>query len=537
MNWHSTKRVVGQVLLGSVLAARAFAGDWYVDALNGVDNNNGVTPGTAWRSISHALTLIPGGGSVETIHIASGLYSHSSSGDSFPLVLRPNFQLIGEEGPANTVVDAGGATAITATNFSYTTGFGPNTRIEGLWLRNAAQALDLQDSFGMLSLSLVDLWITNVAETGIRIQAILGAISASAQVNVIAEDVVIDGCGKGVECGAGAGKAGHVGFAASFHRCRITHCGVGMKLWSYAFFYTAPVYVVLDRCWIGQTAGDGILVDHVGGPTHEVYCTAESSSIVGNGGAGFRAADPGNAHIARIEFESCTIGGNAHQGIVLMPGQITSGSRLRNCILHGNQDDLLTNSPIQASYDLIGDGDYAGTNGNIAADPLFFDPTRGEYRVRWGSPAIDAGDPALAGSLDLVGTARSIDGNLDLQVAPDIGAFEFEPLHRRGTPRPGARIGLELWGVSGASTTLFVSPSNLTGPQSTPFGQLFLDPTTSVMLATQSIPSNSILLVRRFLPSDASLIGTSLSFQALTSSALASSGSAYTNPISFVIQP
>jgi hypothetical protein len=67
-----------------------------------------------------------------------------------------------------------------------------------------------------------------------------------------------------------------------------------------------------------------------------------------------------------------------------------------------------------------------GTATNLAGDPLFADPSKGNFALQSASPLIDRGDPALvaAGQLDLAGSPRSVDGNLDCVVAPDMGAFE-----------------------------------------------------------------------------------------------------------------
>ncbi len=93
--------------------------------------------------------------------------------------------------------------------------------------------------------------------------------------------------------------------------------------------------------------------------------------------------------------------------------------------------------------------------GNLTGDPRFVDPTGGDYHLRAGSPAIDAGAPndlSLPADLDGISRVQSD--------APDLGAFESSPspppppppplrrrllrrrrrlLLRRPTPRPCCR--------------------------------------------------------------------------------------------------
>jgi hypothetical protein len=65
--------------------------------------------------------------------------------------------------------------------------------------------------------------------------------------------------------------------------------------------------------------------------------------------------------------------------------------------------------------------DQTGNDGNISADPLFIDPSTGDYHLQASSPCIDAGDntaPELP-EKDLDGNDRIINGTVD------IGVYEF----------------------------------------------------------------------------------------------------------------
>lgn len=71
----------------------------------------------------------------------------------------------------------------------------------------------------------------------------------------------------------------------------------------------------------------------------------------------------------------------------------------------------------------------AGINGNISADPLFVNPSTGNYRLQAGSASIDAGD-STAPELPVTDFARNpriLDGNSDGTAVIDIGAYEFNP--------------------------------------------------------------------------------------------------------------
>lgn len=65
--------------------------------------------------------------------------------------------------------------------------------------------------------------------------------------------------------------------------------------------------------------------------------------------------------------------------------------------------------------------------GNLNVNPQFVDAANGNYRLRWGSPAIDAGTNSGAPPFDLEGVARPQDGNFDGVRVTDMGAYERAP--------------------------------------------------------------------------------------------------------------
>jgi len=70
----------------------------------------------------------------------------------------------------------------------------------------------------------------------------------------------------------------------------------------------------------------------------------------------------------------------------------TASLVIRNSIL-ANTDDLTGDSSVvQASYSLISDGEFSGTNSNLTGDPGFVDPGVGNYHLLPSSIAIDSGD-------------------------------------------------------------------------------------------------------------------------------------------------
>lgn len=98
---------------------------------------------------------------------------------------------------------------------------------------------------------------------------------------------------------------------------------------------------------------------------------------------------------------------------------------LRNTIVYANQESAIHNFHAEAeatSCDI--EGGYPG-EGNIDADPRFMDAEKGDFRLRRGSPCIDAGSSYWPGfpETDIGGTYRSLYGGRSATV--DMGAYEY----------------------------------------------------------------------------------------------------------------
>lgn len=73
---------------------------------------------------------------------------------------------------------------------------------------------------------------------------------------------------------------------------------------------------------------------------------------------------------------------------------------------------------------------YDPTN-NVTESPRFVEPESGDFSLAWGSGGLDQGQRVSVATVDIMGTARPLDGDDDEEFLYDMGAYESDPVRDR----------------------------------------------------------------------------------------------------------
>jgi hypothetical protein len=516
----------GLVLSASAafLAPGAQAGQLFVDPVRGSDGNPG-TLEEPFKTIGHALAVAPPFS--DGIVLAGGVYS-AASGEVFPLPL-VGTPLFGSSDPFQpSSVISGLGTEILLDAVSTGASGGTVLNLSDLTLTGGRIGLRVSSPANGYVIKLHDVEITGMAERGIECSAVPAGAAPSA-VHVQATRLTISGCARGFSF---LSESPENTSLLSLVGCDFFFNSVGLEVISRG---DVIANVTMSRFHENFVVGVRSFAD--GGNAQ----LALEGSLVANNPVGIEAG--GQQGDSQLSLQACTIAANGI-GVFTDLAVPPLSTHVTSCIVWGNADDLQLAGPVNAQFNDVGDGDFGSINGNLSADPLFLGAAQGDYRLTWGSPAIEAGGPN--NSFDLLAHVRPVDGDLDAVSVMDIGCFEFMPLNLVTQHSqwllpvipPGGKLTLSAWGAAGASATVLFSLQPIGSPAATGFGFFFLNPSLFFPLATfAAAPIQFGGGLEMLIPNQPALAGLFVSLQALTTSAVAPKGAALTGPVQFLITP
>ena len=506
--------------------------EYYVSSTLGDDANSGASPTEAWKTMTHALAAVPlpPAGGTHTIHVAAGRYD-AALGEVFPLAIGPGLRLVGER--AETRVDGAGAPVelfrIAADTVSQMTPVGPETLLDGFVITNAATGVHVSSDWVTCAPTLSRLEIRRMSTAGV------GVTSASPWGAGLASPTLREVTVKNCFVGVLVRETTEFGQAsARLEDCRLT--GVkqaGVRVESAGSIADAA----LVRCRIEAGSGVGV----------SGYCTNRGSAalvledtlVANNVGHGVailgQNAFGGSATIACVRSTICDNGGSGLRAEVYYSG----GVLLSTSVIDGNGDDIddvLAAGVFSTSYSNIGDGDFAGVNGNFSEPPGFANRSGDDFRLRFGSSCVDRGEPAYAVAVpDLEGVPRPLDGDLDTVLEVDVGAHELATLLQVGEALAGSTIELDLLGPDNGSCRLYYSPNGpALIPVKIPYGELWLPfpprPSSAGAFSTANWPPVRVSIP---VPAGSSL----LAYQGLTTTTNHTLPWALTNPAVVPVAP
>jgi hypothetical protein len=371
-----------------------------------------------------------------SIFVGPGTYARNGG---FNLVTPHDIELVGA-GRGQTILEATGSDA-TVLQFKPSAA----STVSGMTL-----SMDSHAGFGLV----VDAAKAVDVEDVLQPSALADAVGAVPSGGAAIRDSTLRGGTLG-DTGAGAIVEGPAVFD---HDVLSGHTGLEVS---------GPVSVTLQRSTVTEFV-DGVFV---GGSSSADLVADDDLFVLGPGAdAGITVTGGASATV-----RSTTIHSVFHAGTAVAAAAVTSGAHTSVTLL----DSIIWNtslalaasasgggtSAITANFNDVGGGTTGGSNATISqsndinADPLFADPgSAGDYRLRFGSPAIDSGGSCAATCMtvaDLQGLMRPIDGNGDAIAVRDMGAYEYArqaPAAAASADRASALTG-ELLAFSGAGSS------------------------------------------------------------------------------------
>ncbi|MBI1380377.1 MAG: DUF1565 domain-containing protein [Planctomycetaceae bacterium] len=463
----------------------------YVDAALGADVSGGGAPGAPLRTIGFALSQSTGLAKPVEVRVAAGVHD-AALGEVFPLFVPARVRIVGA-GVGKTVVAAASATGAFQFDASGTGGL-PYTADAGLarlTLTGLGTGVEVQTlSSPAARPELRELELIGF-ETGIYV------LGWSSPAEPSLSDLFFDACGTGIDL-----RNLNTPQSWNLSDARFQNCGIGLRA-SASGTPFANTDTVANRC---QFEGCDLAVYATGSRPATIELL--DSAILGGGdGCSAFGSFPASA---TIRLTRCTVAGN-QRGLL---GSTVGLGRfsLDHTIVWDNAVGYAFTGPfpeqeMQAVWSNLQPnwpGAFDASNFELA--PLFVDPQGLDYRLSALSPLVDLGSPtAPQVGIDLDIQPRLVDGDGDLIVRLDIGAYEYNPvgLAVSGNAVLGGVLDVDVTSPVGWLELVFAGFA----PADIPLGglgSLLLDPVGLTML-----PQGALLV-----PNQPALLGLELYLQA-----------------------
>ena len=289
--------------------------------------------------------------------------------------------------------------------------------------------------------------------------------------------------------------------------------------------FANAVCTITDSVIDGNVAGngsDGYSGGGVFGPALLERCRITNNSAH-HWFSGGPPDEIGTAVDGALSLVSCTVSGNTIVGGAVsgdLSGALRDVGSVSSSIIWDNENLPFSDSTNPTVTYSIVTGGYAGV-GNLASDPLFVDPVGGDFSLQLGSPAIDAGDPALP--LDPDGTVA------------DMGPYPFFQATASATVTNGSGVNPLSYQpvsapVSGTTWTATLDASLHAGaptlaavygvlspgaPIPTGFGELLLNPFAVTVLSQAAPVAGTLATFSVAIPPNPAYLGVEVYTQAL----------------------
>lgn len=375
--------------------------DLYINPIEGSDANDGLSPGTALKTISYALHLIqPDTINPNTIYLSNGVYGPHTNGEKFPLNGRTHVSIIGEQ-MDSTLFDAD-------SNYYFFKAYGymNNFCIKNISFVNGNGLMHNNTYSGIYLIACNNVTLDSLSIFNGIGNRTLGVFAKFCDSLLISNSKFINNNGRK---NVSISNSDEPPKTFKINNCRLSNSG--------------PLDDPDSYGCIAMTIGGGIVDNIHSGSLINVKITDNTLSPDPDFGGGSAVA-LGAIYKTNIDLVNVTIGNNKNMGYQGFAVNFSEGAEVDfyNCIMYGDSTNELglgdhlspQTMPVTASiaYTNIEGGKEGIINfynqhtlnwydGNMDADPLWKTAEDSAYHLPWNSPCVNTGVPMYEAGMDL----------------------------------------------------------------------------------------------------------------------------------------